>query len=182
MSHRITYDENPTARRFSLDGRTFITCTSSGHVQLYDVEGRRLVLTKSLVLEESLNMFKGNAYVYIMSASPDGEFVAFTSKNGKRIYVLDFRQPDPGSNPIQLDLPKYNGQFHGDLHWKRLNLSYNLKRTGQTLSLMGSRLDALFVHDVTSNTRIEFKAHDDCIFSTCYENLEDGTLLCSTGD
>ena len=181
VSHHITDDENPTAGRFSLDGRTFITCTSSGHVQLYDVEGRRLVLTKSLALEESLNIFKGNAYVY-MSASPDGEFVAFTSKNGKRIYVLDFRQCDPGSNPIQLDLPKYNSQFHGGLHWKRLNLSYNLKRTGQNLSLMGSRSDALFVHDVTSNTRIEFKAHDDCILSTCYESLEDGTLLCSTGD
>ena len=47
---------------------------------------------------------------------------------------------------------------------------------------MGSRLDALFVHDLTTNTRIEFKAHDECILSTCYENLEDGTLLCSTGD
>ena len=84
VSHHITDDENPTAGRFSLDGRTFMTCTSSGHVQLYDVEGRRLVLTKSLVLGEPLNMFKGNAYVY-MSASPDGEFVAFTSKHGKRI-------------------------------------------------------------------------------------------------
>ena len=176
VSHHITDDENPTAGRFSLDGRTFMTCTSSGHVQLYDVEDRRLVLTKSLVLGESLNMCEGNAHVY-MSASPDGEFVAFTSKNVKRIYELDFRQSNPGSNPIQLDLPKYNSQFHGGPHWKHLNLSYNLKRTGQNLSLMDSRLDALLVHDVTSNTRIEFKAHDNCILSTCYENRRYAIVL-----
>ena len=98
VSHHITDVENPTAGRFSLDGRTFMTCTSSGHVQLYDVEDRRLVLSKSLLLGESLNMFKGNAYVY-MSASPDGEFVAFTSKMGSESTYLTF------ANVILVQIP-----------------------------------------------------------------------------
>ena len=162
----------PTAARFSLDGRTFLTCTRSGHVQQYAVEGRRFVPSKSVEV--------GGHGVRSVSTSPDGRFAAFAAEDGEQICILDFQQSDPMWNPLRLNLPRYNGQIYDSFH--NLRLSYHLQYTSPTRSLLGSRLDGLFVHDLVSSNQIEFKAHYRSVSSTCYENLVDGTLLCSTGD
>ena len=169
----------PTAARFSLDGRTFLSCTRAGFVQKYAVEGKRL--SCSLDIGKSLNMMEEDGFVSV-SASPDGNLVAFTSKN-EQIYILDFRRDYPLSNIISLVMPQCNSELYGRLSVKGFfHLSYNLRHTDEKILLLGSRLDYLFTHDLASSNRIEFKAHDHYIFSTCYENVTEGTLLCSAGD
>ena len=182
LSLHITDFCDPIAGRFSLDGRTFLTCTGSGFVKQYAVEGRRLVLSCSLDIGKSLNMLEEEGFVTV-SASPDGNLVAFTSMNEQQIYILDFRRPDPLTNTIRLDLPQCRNELDGGPSVKGVfNLSYNLRHTDDKIWLLGSKLDYLFTHDLASSNRIEFKAHDDLISSTCYENVTEGTLLCSAGD
>ena len=181
LSLHITDLCNPIVGRFSLDGRTFLTCTGSGFVQQYAIEGRRLVLSCSLDIGKSLNMLEEDGFVTV-SSSPDGNLVAFTKRNEQQIYILDFRRADPLSNIIRLDLPQCSSELYGGLSVKGFfNLSCNLRHTDREIWLLGSRLDYLFTHDLASSNRIELKAHDDYIFSTCYENVTDGTLLYSAG-
>ena len=181
LSLHITDVWDPIAGRFSLDGRTFLTCTRSNYVQQYAVEGRRLVLSCSLDVDKSLNMIDEEGFVTV-SASPDGNLVAFTKRNEQQIYILDFRRADPLSNIIRLDLPPCSSEIDGGLFVKGFfNLSYNLRHTDGKIWLLGSRLDYLFTHDLASSNRIEFKGHDHYISSTCYENVTEGTLLCSAG-
>ena len=182
LSLHITDVCNPSAGRFSLDGRTFLTCTGSNYVQQYAVEGRRLVLSCSLDIGKSLNMLEEDGFATV-SASPDGNLVAFTSNNEQQIYILDFRRAYPLSNIISLDLPQGNSELYGHPSFKGFfNLSYNLRHTDGKIWLLGSRLNYLFTHDLASSNRIEFKAQDHYIISsTCYENVTEGTLLCSAG-
>ena len=182
LSLHITDVCNPSAGRFSLDGRTFLTCTGSNYVQQYAVEGRRLVLSCSLDIGKSLNMLEEDGFATV-SASPDGNLVAFTSNNEQQIYILDFRRAYPLSNIISLDLPQGNSELYGHPSFKGFfNLSYNLRHTDDKIWLLGSRLNYLFTHDLASSNRIEFKAQDHYIISsTCYENVTEGTLLCSAG-
>ena len=127
-------------------------------------------------------MLEEDGFVTV-STSPDGNLVAFTSTNEQHIYVLDFRRADPLSNVIRLDLPQLNSErYSGPSAKGSLKLSYNLRHTDGKILLLGSRLDCLFTHDLASGYRIEFTAHDDYIFSTCFENVTEGTLLCSAGD